>query len=397
MVSIRLVQSFDVVHSHPAHHVYLDVASHFESSLPLHFKLLDSPAWLTLSEQGVLTGVAPAVKYDNQFVVTVAAWNSQDLLTQKFFINVIPETMLDSLKEPLLVLSMMNKPYFPHKKPLLTRDVLTYIFGYYHSKPHGEQFFEKLREKANLLSRHLPDLLSTESLVEFFENLPAAEQYALLEPTVESRVFEEAQHAELPSEVEKMTATESLGFSDRDTQAHEHTLLEYLFAHLAVNHAEMLEKWLHEAEHKRMWYEIRAVEKTVKVMPHTMSHEIQFEHFKEVMTKKHPELEKKLESLAPKYPVLQQLKLTDQELQECCLQARHDEHEINEKFQGLRAFVHMHGLRHPDDFLHDEMLAGFFLELESVLARHCHERGLDLTEFSGRYFFPHPTPPREVL
>lgn len=380
MSSIRLVKPFGVMHTHAGCQVHLDVAGYFDSSFPLNFKLLDSPDWLRLSEQGVMTGTVPMVKQDSQFMVTIAAWNNQDLSTQKFIINLVPEDMFDSLKKPMLVLSMMNKTYFPREKPPITREVLAYIFGYYHNKPHGEQVFAALREKANTLDKHLPDQLSLENFVAFFALLASAEQQILLESTVPSHVLETAMHLEpvslnrqqyvetesLHPEVGQYLETAVLGFPAHENIPHEHTLLEYLYAHWEVTRSSVLQQKILE--------EAAAL--------HLVLHgKTKFEQFKEVVTAKDPKLEEKLEALSVQHPLLKQVKLTDQELSKA----------LNAELEREKYITHRTMFEFAVELELEKMEEQLGLVEEAVL-QYRHEHPLDPLEFSYQRFYPHPTP-----
>lgn len=358
---IRLGKPFAIMHVHSGHLFHLDVSSYFLSTLPLHFKLLDSPSWLSVNAQGLVSGTVPAVKRETQVAVTVAAWHGSDLLTAKLAITVLPADLFDSFSNPILELNMRNRP-FPVKTTHVTREVLSYIFGYYHHKPHGEQFFEKLREKANQFNQHLPTVASLENVVEIFEHLVPEEQQSILEYAVEPGVLAEAerQAAELqehPEPEPQHTETESLGMPEHE--AHERSLLEHLYAYLEANHSESLHELLH--------HELAE--------PHEeLPEEITFENFVEMLETKEPKLEDKLKELEAKHPVLSTLRFTDEELQESYLvkeleiEAHTAEHIVFEEEW-------------------EELFAS--LEKKAIAYREAHP----LETPSQQPFYPHPTPP----
>lgn len=255
----------------------LGLFEYFTCKAPLQFRLLDSPHWLKVDEAGVMQGVAPPVRHDCQFIVTVAALSRRDLLTANFLLNVTPETMLDSLATPMLALSLAHESRAIPQKPHNTRDVLIYIFGYYQNHPHGEQFISRLRNAANKRNQHLPDVVDAQAFVMFMEPLDVTERCELLEACAEKNVLEMAGLA--------VSAGHAPAASD---VACEHSLLEHVYAYLLAAHPTALHHLMHAHPHPG----------------HT------FRHFKAVVEGENPGIEKKLAALTAQGSVLKKVKFT---------------------------------------------------------------------------------------
>lgn len=391
MNAIQLVTPFDVIHAHSHEMIQVSAAEHMKSNLPLRFKLLDSPSWLMLNEQGLVSGIVPVIEHEVQLSVTLVAWNADDLLSVTLVMHVLPNSMFDSLKDPLLTLSMVNKPQFPREHLNNTREVLTYIFGYYHTKPQGEQFFEKLREKANSLNKHLPAEVTLVEFVSLIESLVPEEQREVLEFSVGKELLAEldlgllehaeaahsphltANHAAMHTqhlEPERSASSEDLPEFE-EIHGRSHILLKHLYAYLkATRPKEELSHFIHNFSEKKGM---------------SLQGETELERFQELVLEAEPEAEKKLETLALKFPGFKNLKLSDQELESCYVGK-----ELKEDRRQIEHIVFCF-----EQELVDEKTEALLKHLEKELIAYRQAHPLNRLEASHLHFSPTPFLSRE--
>ena len=317
-----------VITQHSQQAVDIDATSYFYADLPQQFALEHSPDWLSLTDNNHVVGTVPMVQHESQFLITIVGSTLDAVEKRYVLLNVVPGNLFDSMSGPLLQLNRVNNPLPPREQQAdSTLAIMTYLFGYYHHQPHGQQFYDKLRNALNQRREQaLPETAEVAELQEALQHEPAETQYELLEAAAEPLVFEEAQHHGAALHLHAHEAT----------HAREHSVLEHVYTYWHAHDATALHKAIHEHLH---------------VHPHPHLHaDSDYELFEAMVKEDYPEAVKQLEeSLQGR--LLSKVKISDEKLEDTYAQqlAEAEEHTKEHLVYHWRYFADPQALKAPLD------------------------------------------------
>lgn len=120
----------------------------------LRFELLSpTPAWVTIDPvTGVISGIAPATRYDKQFIIVVRASNAFGFVEQSFHLKVTLTDLVNTLALNLKKQLWRRSPKKTFKIVVPYRhEILEYIYEYFINSKFKEIFLNLIRLHAKKL------------------------------------------------------------------------------------------------------------------------------------------------------------------------------------------------------------------------------------------------------
>ena len=130
-----------------------DVHAYFSGDKPLVFLLIGaSPSWLSMdSATGVVSGEAPVVAHNVQYLVTVKVSNPEGEAVEHFLLTVSMEDFITSMTSAVLNLVRTKEQHIiDHHRS--AREILEYIFNYYRESKEWGIFEGLIREEASRMN-----------------------------------------------------------------------------------------------------------------------------------------------------------------------------------------------------------------------------------------------------
>jgi len=113
------------------------------------------PTWLFIDAQlGIISGIAPKVSQNKQFLVTVQAHNIDGKVSQSFFIKVINTDFFEVITEGLIHNLSLKKQFYRFDLDNIPKrhDLLELIFEFIINSDHKDLAIKKVNDKAKDLN-----------------------------------------------------------------------------------------------------------------------------------------------------------------------------------------------------------------------------------------------------